>query len=67
MALDNLKSLLVNAPVLAYFDASKPLTVQSDASSGGLGAVLLQDNRPVEYASRAMTPIMTPHHSANGP
>ncbi len=28
--------------------------VQSDASSGGLGAVLLQDNRPVEYASRAM-------------
>ena len=56
VALDNLKSLLVNAPVLAYFDASKPLTVQSDASSGGLGAVLLQDHRPVEYASRAMTP-----------
>ena len=56
VAFDNLKALLVNAPVLAYFDASKPLTVQGDASSGGLGCVLLQDNRPVEYASRAMSP-----------
>ncbi len=42
VALDILKLLLVNAPVLAYFDSSKPLTVQSDASSGGLGAILLQ-------------------------
>ena len=55
-AFEALKSLLVNAPVLAYFDPSKKITVQCDASQAGLGSVLLQDGRPVEYASRAMTP-----------
>jgi hypothetical protein len=56
-AFDKLKALLVNAPVLAFFDAAKPTLVQCDASQGGIGAVLLQDGRPVEYASRAMTRI----------
>ena len=55
-AFDALKSLLVNAPVLTYFDAAKPIKVQCDASQAGIGAVLIQDGRPVEYASRAMTP-----------
>ena len=55
VAFDKLKTLLVNAPALAYFDPTKPITVQSDASQCGLGAVLLCDGRPVEYASRAMT------------
>ena len=54
-AFDSLKSLLVNAPVLAYFDAAKKIKIQCDASQAGLGSVLLQDGRPVEYASRAMT------------
>jgi len=54
-AFDKLKSLFVNAPVLAYFDATKEITVQCDASQGGLGAVMIQGGRPVEYASRAMT------------
>ena len=40
---------------LAYFDQSKTSTIQSDASKKGLGAVLLQDNKPVIYASRALT------------
>ena len=30
-------------------------TIQSDASKKGLGAVLLQDDKPVIYASRALT------------
>jgi len=55
VAFDDLKSMLVTAPVLAYFDTAKPIVVQCDASQGGIGAVLLQDGRPVEYASRAMT------------
>ena len=54
-AFDSLKTLLVNAPVLAYFDPNKKITVQCDASQAGLGSVLMQDGRPVEYASRAMT------------
>jgi len=56
VAFDELKTLLVNAPVLTYFDATKKITVQCDASKAGLGSVLLCDGRPVEYASRAMSP-----------
>jgi len=49
-AFDALKSLLVSAPVLAYFDTAKKTWVQYDASQ----AMLMQDGHPVEYASRAM-------------
>ena len=38
---------------------NKPVTIQCDASGKGLGAVLLQDNKPVCYASRALTDIET--------
>ena len=37
----------------------KPVTIQCNASGKGLGAVLLQDNEPVCYASRALTDIET--------
>ena len=49
------KDVLTKAPVLAYFDAGKQLVVQCDASSRGIGAALLQDGRPISYASRALT------------
>jgi hypothetical protein len=52
---DHLKHLLTTAPVLAYFDVHKPIVIECDASSTGLGSVLLQDNRPIAYASRALT------------
>jgi RNase H-like domain found in reverse transcriptase/Reverse transcriptase (RNA-dependent DNA polymerase)/Integrase zinc binding domain len=55
-ALQKLKTVLSSAPVLAYFDTTKAIVVQCDASQAGLGAVLLQAGRPVEYASRALTP-----------
>lgn len=54
-ALRQLKSMLVSAPILSYYDVSKPVVVQCDASSMGLGAALLQDGKVVEYASRALT------------
>ncbi len=34
-------------PVLAYFDPHKELRLQVDASKYGLGAVLIQDGRPI--------------------
>jgi len=55
VACDKLKSLFVSGPVLAYFVVTNELTVQCDACQGGLGAVMIQGGRPVEYASRAMT------------
>ena len=37
----------------------KQVTIQCNASGKGLGAVLLQDNEPVCYASRSLTDIET--------
>ena len=33
----------------------KPVTIQADASSKGLGATLIQDDGPVAFASKALT------------
>ena len=44
----------MNAPVLRYFDVSKPITIQVDASKSGLGAVLIQNNHPISLASKAL-------------
>ena len=51
-----LKQLASSTPVLGYYDPSKPLCLSVDASSKALGAVLLQDEKPLAYASRALTP-----------
>jgi ribonuclease HI len=42
--------------VLAQPDSSKPFDVYCDASGTGLGCVLMQDNRVIAYASRALRP-----------
>ena len=49
------KNMLCRSECLQYYDVKKPVVIQADASKSGLGAVLLQDGRPVAYASRAMT------------
>lgn len=54
-AFDEIKRLLREAPVLKYFDSQRPTIVQCDASQSGLGCCLMQDGRPVAYASRALT------------
>ena len=41
---------------LAYYDVDKPVRMQVDASRSGVGAVLLQDDKPVAYASKSLTP-----------
>ena len=55
IAMNTIKKFLTEAPVLCYYDVSKPVTVQCDASQSGLGAVLMQEGHPVCYASRALT------------
>ena len=55
-AFDTLKRNLSESACLAYYDPSKELVIQVDSSKHGLGAALLQDGRPIEYASRALTP-----------
>ena len=50
-----IKQGIRSLPVLAYFDKTKKHTIQCDASKKGLGAVLLQESKPVMYVSRALT------------
>ena len=49
------KKLISAQPTLAFFNPAKPITLQVDASQHGLGAVLLQDEKPVAYASKSLT------------
>ena len=56
-AFESVKSLLSHAPVLAAPDLSRPFKLEVDASAGGAGAVLLQEDaggvdHPVCYFSR---------------
>ena len=54
-AFEAIKQVITTLPVLTYFDKTKKHTIQCDASKKGLGAVLLQESRPVMYMSRALT------------
>jgi hypothetical protein len=51
-----LRRHLTTAPVLAQLDDTKSFDVYCDASRTGLGCVLMQDNRVIAYASRALRP-----------
>ena len=55
LAFKTLKSKLCDEPVvLTLPDVSRPFEVATDASDVGLGALLSQDGRVVEYASRKL-------------
>ena len=54
-AFQKIKDVLTDSPVLAYFNRKLDVTLQVDASKYGLGATLLQEGRPVSYASKTLT------------
>ena len=54
-AFQQIKEILTAAPVLEYYDVKRLVTITCDASRSGLGAVLLQNGKPVTYTSRALT------------
>ena len=49
------KKNIIEAPLIIYFNPDKELVLQVDSSKDGLGAALLPDGKPTEYASRAPT------------
>lgn len=51
---ETLKTLLVNDPILAYPNFSKPFVLNTDASNFALGAVLSQEDHAICYASRTL-------------
>jgi hypothetical protein len=55
-AFETLKNQLVQAPVLAVPDFSQQFVIETDASDLGIGAVLMQNQHPVAYLSKALGP-----------
>ena len=53
-AFEKLKLLLTRAPLLRTPDNSLPYEVVTDASDLGLGAILLQEGRPIAFESRKL-------------
>ena len=62
-AFTRVKEELCKSPVLSFYDPNAATKISADASSYGLGAVLLQEHnsvwKPVAYASRSMTKTET--------
>ena len=54
-AYEEVKKMLTKTPVLQYYDSNADCKLSVDASSTGVGAVLLQNELPVAYASKALT------------
>jgi len=54
-AFHGVKTALTSSHVLVLPDYSKPLEVVCDASVTGIGAVLLQEGRPVAFESKKLT------------
>ncbi|KAK3735966.1 hypothetical protein QZH41_003831 [Actinostola sp. cb2023] len=54
-AFQEVKELVVQHPVLKYYNIEEEVTLQCDASEFGLGATLLQNGQPVAFASRTLT------------
>ena len=44
---------------LSYYHPQKKTVLEIDASQKGLGACLLQDNKPVAFASKTLTPTQS--------
>ena len=55
-AFKTVKRKITTTPMLAYIDSDKELVLQVDSSQDGLGVVMMQDGKPIEFTSRSLTP-----------
>ena len=54
IAFNKMKEVITKIPVLAFYDPKKELTLEVDSSERATGATLMQEGRPIEYASQAL-------------
>ena len=54
-AFETVRQMLTNATVHAFYNPTKELRLENDASECGLGSALFQEGKPVAYASRTLT------------
>ena len=56
-----IKGLLENTLLqpLKYYGRNRPVTLQCDTSLKGLGACIIQDGRPIAFASKSLTDMET--------
>ena len=57
VAFQHVKDAVISDTTIWYFDPLLPVTIQVDASQVGLGAALLQNHKPIAFASKALTEV----------
>ena len=56
---DDLKRCIGSESCLSYYHPQKETVLEFEASQKGLGACLLEDNKPVAFASKTLTPTQS--------
>lgn len=53
--INEIKNHILNSKILVPFDITQDISIQCDASQNGLGCCLLQNGRPISFASRSLS------------
>jgi RNase H-like domain found in reverse transcriptase len=65
-AFDKIKKVIENEVLLAYPDFNKPFHIYTDASDHQLGAVIMQDKKPIAFYSLKLTAAQRRYTTSEG-